>query len=157
MLKARFLLPNHKPPGRMYVNLLGLERVFGNGKGIEKALDNAIDYGTSTLAYNKRGLSDFDFFIGIISSDTVKMERVFTLFAYYDVYKQHTAPKIGRQFFRGRYLLSEKIEHLDEDTITLLYKENEFRKTTESLEDYMNRYPHLGKLEPKRGFGELLV
>jgi len=157
MFKARYLLPDFKPPGRIYVSLSGLEQVFGRGKGIENALSNAINYGTKTITDNKNKFNIFDFFIGIISSDTIKLEENLTLFTHHDFYIQHGNPKVSRHFFRHKYLLSEKIEYLDEDTITLLYKENEFRKTTESLEDYMRRFPYLGKLEPKRGFGEIFV
>ena len=155
MFKARCLLSDFNPSGRLYVCLSGLERVFGRGKGIDNALNNAIDYGIKTIADNKQKFNSFDFFIGVISSDTEKLEENLTLFTYHNVYAVNGRPRISRHFFRHKYLLSEKIEYLDEDTITLLFKENEFRKTTESLEDYMRRYPHLGKLEPKRGFGEL--
>ena len=157
MFKARYLLPDFKPPGRIYVCLSGLEHVFGSGKGIENALSNAINYGMKTITDNKNKFNSFDFFLGIISSDTIKLVENLTLFTYHDFYIQHGNQKIARHFFRYKYPLSEKIEYFDEDTITLLYKESEFRKTTENLEDYMRRYPYLGRLEPKRGFGELFV
>ena len=164
MFKARYLLPDVDPPGRIYVQSSGLEMFATNPKNVtyhvDNSLENAIKFGVKTLTENRNKLNKFNFFIGIVG-DPENKGKAFTLFTYHGIFMPHELHdkwfgiRIGRHFFRNGYLLSEKIEFLDEDIITLLYKENEFRRTTENLEDYMRRYPHLGRLEPRRGFGEL--
>lgn len=135
-----------------------LKEAFGKDLG-NNPLDNAINYGIKTLSGNQYKLEGFGFFIGIVSSDiTITRERALTLFTYKipDNWQQSNL-RFRRHIFKNGLLVIERIDYLEEDTVILLGKEGEFRKTTENLEDYMTRFPNLGRLEPKRGFGEFYI
>ena|SRR3989344_607740 len=157
MFKARYLLPNHNPPGRIYVHAGYLKEAFSRDPIGDTSLDNAINYGMKTLSDNQHILERFGFFIGIVGSDiNIKREKILTLYTSNipDNWKQSRL-MFRRHLFKNGLLVIERIYTLEEDHVILLGKEGEFRKTRENLEDYMKRFPHLGKLEPKRGFGEL--
>ena len=156
MFKARYLLPDHVPPGRLYIEMGGLEEAFGYKYRIEDVLDSAAGFAIKTIHDNKNKMGSFGFFIGIVGAEMPKKHKLVTLFTYPDFNScRRKDIIISRHFFKDGYLFAEKAESLREDIVNLLSKESEFRKTTENLEDYMRRFPHLGRLEPKRGFGEL--
>ncbi len=140
VFEYRVNLPNKEPPGRVYISSLGLKEVY-------ESYENAIKYVVSFLEARKDVMIDFDYFLASVWADTRRRDKVIDFFGYNKIENWPGNPEVKSWIVRnGHYL-----PHLGttcEDTLILLGREGEYRKTTSDLKSYIEIPPiDLGGLE----------
>lgn len=151
---GRINLPDHNPPVRAYVHMAGLFECFKDPTNHDP-LENAKHYFIEMLGEGSEELfSGFDFMLATIYGNPARKDRIINFF--------------GRRGIIGKWpgnIDSHPFEVLEGvhsyelvmcgDTDIVLGKEEEYRRLTTSLEDYMKNPPRIGRFETQIPLEEL--
>jgi len=144
---ARLNFPQLEVPGRVYVHPVGFAEAY------ENKLTNLQNYFLEISQHHKYLFAGCNYFLATIWGDVKNKERVADLFMFSCVKNWPGNPDVLPYEIREGELIREKgLAPEDEtftcsDTLIMLGKEEEYRRATKSLEEYMVRYPDLGELE----------
>lgn len=142
LFKARLVAPNRTPPARIYWHSAGANEVFLNDA------DKARIYVREILDEQRESLSHFDYLLGAVwgalwSDAKVPAEdKVLDLFGYNDTRVWPGNPDVHSYVFRnGEPSLRNPITC--GDTMIVLGLEEEYRRNTHNLKEYMRTPPRL--------------
>lgn len=140
---ARLNFPTNIPPCRAYVHTAGFEEVYSG------EISKAADYLFSIV--NDPGYKSFrksDFLLAALwGSAGNKMGDLFDLSDIGPEKEWPGNPDVSPWVLKnGFYFQDDQI--ICGDTLIMLGREEEFRRKTSGLEEYCQRYPDLGDMEP---------
>jgi len=140
---ARISLPNAVRPTRAYLYETEFEKAFGSVKGARDYLIEVLDAGSNISGV----ITPADYILAALWGD--KDSKVAELFGYGDINEWPGNPEVYSWVFKdGVYLPSQRKIACGEAT-RILGKEEDYRITTKSLKEFMEKPPHLRELEPR--------
>ena len=144
--KARIHFADVSHPGRAYIHRAGLSDVFGSESAARNYFKEQYEF------YLKEILRDYDFTIAVLwgSVGSQVKYRNIDVFGFHGLSgKWPGNPDISNFVFsNGIFKPLEKPTDVTTcgDTLILLGKEEEYRRTTSGLDVYMNNHPSLDGL-----------
>jgi len=143
-------------PGRLYLSDCSLEKFFGKKIPIEKARK----YAAEVIGSLERSIFlKADYLLGVIWGDDEAGERAIDLFGYSGIKNWPGNPEVSAWPFKGKYPV-DKVPIICGNGLMLLGQvEEPYRRTTQSLDEYLRNPPALpesfGKLKVERDlFGQ---
>jgi hypothetical protein len=143
---ARISLPGALRPTRAYLYEPGFEDGFGSVKGARDYLAQVLDVGSKINGV----ITPADYILAALWSD--KDSKVAELFGYGGISDWPGNPEVYSWVFKdGIYLPGQRKIACGEAT-RILGTEEDYRITTKSLKEFMEKPPQLRELEPRVNF-----
>ncbi|GEM_PF-2898159 len=130
-------------PGRGYFHTSGFNEIFGGN------VDAQESYAFEALRDNSSLLRDTDYFLVAIWGDVSKGDKVMDLFTYNGVYPWPGNPEVSAYVLRNGIYAPEERSITCGDTLMILGKEEEHRRQTTNLNEYISNPPVI-ELYPSR-------
>ena len=143
---SRMSFPNRVTPIRVYIHNAGLKKTFGT-------LDNAENYVMDQISTEKSELSGllylYDFVISALWSNG--KDKIMDIFGFSDVKDNWPGNPdvINWLWYNGknRFIKDARDIATCGDTLIILGKEEEYRRTTESLDSFMRHPLNIGAIK----------
>ena len=142
---ARFQIVNVRPPVKLYIHSAGIAQAF-SATSPDQAADLARDYFLREWPYHQRDTEKYDFLLAALwaSPESGRMSKIVDCFGFYDI----------RDWRNGNYNVDiwnikdglRVINHAAsacEDTMIAFGLESSYRRTTNSLDEFVRGWPNV--------------
>ena len=151
---ARYTFSKTSPPAKVYLHTLGMSEAWGE----MPTSRNAPDHFRKVLNDYSGSLSKFGFlFAGLWGRKNTQggIERVVDIFGFEKISpdKWPGNPEVSILLYLAGELFVPQKEHTCGDTLIMLGREEAFRRTTKSLEEYFASSPSLEDIGLGPGIG----
>ena len=152
---ARLNFPAREPAVRAYLHEAGLREAYGNEDPMNEArtdLLEILDMGKIRTCFGEIDFSEYQFILAVLWG--YNGDEIFDFCGMSDIGEDNWPGNADMSFWvlrNGVYVPdSESLKKTCGHGITAFGKEEEYRTNTQNLEIYKLKWPHLGKLEPKK-------
>jgi hypothetical protein len=136
---TRFNLPNKEPPVRAYLHQAGFKELYGGDT------DKAEFYFLGILDSQHKNLDNFGYVLATIWGDKDSRAKIIDFFGYSSVSPKEN-PEVHAWVVRDGVTIRTGLDHSPTtcgDTLIVLGREEEHRRTTKDLNDFMSNPPPL--------------